>query len=79
MNLLTQIIRKGLRKLDFGGNLKKFRLQKGKSTKELSEELGFGESLYNEWEAGTSEPNYPQLAALAIYFNCSADSLLGLG
>ena len=64
--------------MQFSGNLKNFRLKRGKSTKELSGELGYGESQYIEWETGTSEPNYVQLAALAIYFECSADSLLGL-
>lgn len=64
--------------MSFGGNLKRFRLIKGKSTKEVSDELGFGESLYSEWEEGTSEPNFPQLAALAIYYKCSADTLLGV-
>lgn len=69
---------KGYYKLKFSENLKKFRLMKGVSTEELSGELGLRENLCNEWENEISEPNFPQLAALAIYFGCTADSLLGV-
>ena len=70
--------RKGVLKLKFGRNFRRFRLLKGKSTKELSDYLEITEREYIRWEAGESEPDIPQLCAMARYYDCSTDLLLDM-
>ncbi len=45
---------------------------------QLAKELGVTQVQICRWENQTFEPSYEQLMQLAIFFNVSADYLLGL-
>lgn len=58
--------------------IKELRTEKGLTQKELSKVLGIGQSTISEWEKGIYEPTASAIKMLAIYFNVTADYLLGL-
>ncbi len=62
----------------FDERLKELRLEKQLSQKELAEMLSTGQSSISAWERGEREPLAHQLVALALFFNCSVDYLLGI-
>lgn len=57
--------------------LKEERLRKGYTQQELAEKVGANNRNISKYEAGTTQPNYEMLCALADIFDCSADYLLG--
>lgn len=63
----------------FGSRLKKLRKEKGLTQKKLAEKLGYDNSTISAWEIGKQEPYgvYP-IADVAVFFNVSADYLVGL-
>lgn len=58
-------------------NLKKYRLQTGKTQKEVADFLGIERSTYAKYESGASEPAFETLRRLAEYFDTSTDELMG--
>ena len=63
----------------FGSRLRKLRKEKGLTQKKLAEKLGYDRSTISAWEIGRQEPCrvYP-IADVAVFFNVSADYLVGL-
>lgn len=63
----------------FGSRLKKLRKEKGLTQKKLAKKLGYDNSTISAWEIGKQEPCgvYP-IADVAVFFNVSADYLVGL-
>lgn len=63
----------------FGSRLRKLRKEKGLTQKKLAEKLGYDNSTISAWEVGKQEPCgvYP-IADVAVFFNVSADYLVGL-
>lgn len=58
--------------------IKELRLDKKISQKQLSKELGLSEKTISHYESGYSEPSLDTLMKICIYFNTTADYLLGL-
>lgn len=58
--------------------LKEVREEKGLSQKKLAQEIGFKQSAISMWETGARTPDLYCLMSLCVYFQVSADYLLGL-
>ena len=58
-------------------NLKKLRLQKGVSQKQLADVIGVSQQAVNKYENHSTEPEISVLIAIASYFNTSIDNLVG--
>ena len=63
---------------NFGEKIKELRLEKGMSQKQLAEQIGQAQSTLVYWETNKQEPTISALKKLCLYFNVSADYLLGL-
>ncbi len=61
----------------FGENIKKLRMTKGITQKELADALNFTFQNISKWENNTSMPDIPTAMAIAAYFGVSMDTLLG--
>ena len=61
----------------FGDRLRALRQEKSITQAELSKIIGISKSSINMYERGEREPNFGNLNALADFFNCSVDYLLG--
>lgn len=61
----------------FNENLKKARIQKGITQKELAEKIGVAKSTYSLYESGNREPNVQNIKKIADILDVSADELLG--
>ena len=57
--------------------LKEIRLIREKTQEEVADAVGCSVSAYSRYESGAREPSLDMLAALADYFDVSADYLLG--
>lgn len=62
---------------NFKNNLKDLRLEKGVKQKEVAENCDISPQCISQLELGTRNPTGTTLVALADYFNCSVDYLLG--
>lgn len=62
----------------FGERLKELRTEKGLSQKALAERLGCNQSMVSFWENGINEPTENAIRKAALFFEVSADYLLGL-
>lgn len=62
----------------FNENLKKARIQKGITQKELAEKIGVAKSTYSLYESGNREPNVQNIKRIADILDVSADELLGI-
>ena len=62
----------------FGKRLKELRLEKGLSQKALAEQLGCNQSMVSFWENEVNEPTESSIRNAAIFFDVSADYLIGL-
>ena len=60
----------------FSSILKTLRTEKGVSQTQLAKEIGVSAGNIGDWEIGRSKPGYVALAALARFFEVSADYLL---
>lgn len=58
--------------------LKELRKIKNVSQKEVSEAIGVTLSAYSNYEQGIREPSYAILKKICVYFDVSADYLIGL-
>ncbi len=61
----------------FYENLKKARLEKRLSQKEVAEAIGVAKSTYSLYESGKREPNVKTIKKIASFLGVSGDSLLG--
>ena len=62
----------------FGQKIKELRLEKKISQIKLSKILECHQSMITRWEKGECEPTETIIRRAALYFNVSADYLLGL-
>lgn len=62
----------------FGYNLRKLRNEKGISQQALSNELQISKAALSYYENGQRVPDIDTLKKVAVYFNVSADFMLGL-
>ena len=62
----------------FGERLKELRLERRLTQKELSELIGCAQSAIFYWENNNREPSVSFLKKLCLFFDVSADYLLGL-
>lgn len=63
---------------NFGEKLKELRIEKGLTQKQLAEQINSAQSAIYYWESNKQEPTISALKKLCIFFNVSADYLLGL-
>ena len=59
-------------------NIKKYRLQKGFSQKELAQMLNISNSRLSNWEQGTNKPPADTIGLICSSLGISASELLGL-
>ncbi len=57
-------------------NIKKLRLEKGLSQKDVAKYLGVTQQAYANYERGARQADYSTLEKLAVFFNVSIDYLL---
>mgnify|MGYP002798546139 FL=1 len=62
---------------DLSERLRIFRKEKGLTQQEDGDTHGKSLRAYQYYESGTSRPEYPQLLALADFFDVSLDYLTG--
>ena len=62
----------------FGEILKELRQEKRLSHEQLAKALGVSRAIIGFWESGKREPTGSSVAAVAQYFDVTADYLLGL-
>ena len=65
-------------KEDVGRKMKERRLQLNLTQREVAEQLGVAQPVYQRFERGIFECNYSQLASICKLLDISADYLLGL-
>ena len=58
--------------------IKELRLASGISQKKLADAVGVDKRAIIFWEQEVNEPKATYIKNLALFFNCSADYLLGL-
>lgn len=61
----------------FPERLKSLRLEKSMSRATLADTLGVSVRMVSYWENGERECTFEMLCAIADYFDCSTDYLLG--
>ena len=61
----------------FHTRLRQVRMESGKKQKEAAACIGLQLRTYQTYEQGKTEPNIPNLIALADFFNVTLDYLLG--
>ena len=64
--------------IEFSQRLRELRQDKGLSMKQLAKELGTTDAAVSNWENGITEPKISYLKSIAVYFNVTADYLIGL-
>ncbi len=62
----------------FGQKLKELRLEKKLTQKQLAKVLECNQSMISQWELEMCEPTESNIRRTALYFDVSADYLLGL-
>lgn len=58
--------------------IKEIRLEHNLTQKELSEKIGYSQSIITRWEKNECEPTASAIITLANFFNVTTDYLLGL-
>jgi len=64
--------------MKMGEIIKELRTSKGISQRELANAIGFSQSSIVFWERNQKEPTACAIKKLALFFDTSADYLLGL-
>ena len=62
----------------FSQNLKLLRLEKNLGQVELAQKLGVSKGIISLWENGQREPTMQYIIKIALFFDVSADYLLGI-
>lgn len=63
---------------NFGERLKELRKEKGITQQALAKQLDCNQSMISFWENGINEPTESAIRKAALFFEVSADYLLGL-
>ena len=63
--------------MSFSERLRELRVSQGFTQKQIFTAINMSEIGYQRYEYGTREPAYQKLIALADYFDCSLDYLVG--
>ena len=66
-----------MKEINFGKNLKMYRIQEKYNQQQLSALVGVSQQCISEWENGKIEPTLSYLWKLADIFNISIDELVG--
>lgn len=61
-----------------GENLRTFRLQKGLTQEQVADVFGVSPQAISRWENGSAYPDVTLLPGIAMYFDVSLDTLLGM-
>ena len=64
--------------MEFKDKFLKLRKQKGIGQNELADELGVSNAIISYWETGKREPTLQMIKKICIFFDVSADYLIGL-
>ena len=64
-------------KTQLSENIRAFRKQRSLTQEQLAEVLGVTTGAVHKWEAALSVPELPVIVAMADFFDCSVDALLG--
>lgn len=64
--------------MDISTILKNLRKERNKTQREVAKAIGTTERSYQRYEYGTREPKLDVIRKLALYYNVSADFLLGI-
>ena len=62
----------------FAERLRELRLEKGLTTIQLADAVGFGDSAISYWENQKRMPSAESISKLAQFFGVSTDYLIGL-
>lgn len=62
----------------FQERLKNLRIENGLTQTQLAQKTGISQAGIAKWETGDRNPSIDCLIALAKFFNCSVDYLIGL-
>lgn len=71
------IDKKGGKQKLLGKKIRKLRIERGYTLKQLGEMLNLGESTISMYETGKRNPDYDTLTKIAEIFNVTTDYLLG--
>jgi HTH-type transcriptional regulator, competence development regulator len=63
--------------MNFANNLKRYRIKRGLSQKELADRFNVSPSSITMYETGQREPNFTLLDKMATFFDVTTDDLLG--
>ncbi len=63
---------------DFANKLKRIRIERNITQKEVAKQLGISETGYAGYEQNYREPDFETLKKLCQYFEITSDYLLGL-
>lgn len=61
-----------------GENLRTYRLQKGLTQEQVADVFGVSPQAISRWENSTAYPDVTLLPGIAMYFDVSLDTLLGM-
>ncbi len=64
--------------MTFCENLKKIRIEKGITQKEIAASVGVANSTYSLYESGKREPNVEMIKKIAQALNTTGNTLLGM-
>lgn len=62
----------------FGEKIKTLRKEKGLTQPALAKELGVSNGMISNWENNVNEPGLSHIKNLAIFFDVSADFIVGI-
>ena len=67
-----------MRRMNFANNLREFMQERKISQQALAKEIGVSQRAVSKWIRGQAEPTATNIFNIAIFFNVSADVLLGI-
>ena len=62
----------------FGEKIKELRKTRGLTQPELAKELGVSNGMISNWENDVNEPGLSHIKNIAIFFDISADFIVGI-
>lgn len=62
----------------FGEKIKELRKMRGLTQPELAKELGVSNGMISNWENNVNEPGLSHIKNIAIFFDVSADFIVGI-
>lgn len=78
LSIIFVIIIYNINMESFGERLKDLRIEKGLTQQQLAQQIGNAQSAIVYWESNKQEPSISVLKKLCLFFDVSADYLLGL-